>query len=59
MLGFTSILQNIIQGLRITELKLSSVFRRLLCIRVFLGTVQLILLQHSQANTNVQLQAIA
>jgi len=59
MLGFTSILQNIIQGLRITELKLSSVFRRLLCVRVFLGTAQFILLQHSQANTNMQLQAIA
>jgi hypothetical protein len=59
MLGFTSILQNIIQGLRITELKLSSVFRKLLCIRVFLGTAHLILLQQSQANTNMQLQAIA
>jgi ATP-binding cassette subfamily C (CFTR/MRP) protein 1 len=44
MLGFTSLLQNIIQGLRITELKLSSVFRRLLCIRVFLGNAQLVLL---------------
>lgn len=59
MLGFTSILQDIIQGLRITELKLSSVFRKLLCVRVFLGTDELILLQHPQANTNMQLQAIA
>ncbi|KAE9376787.1 putative ATP-binding cassette transporter [Stipitochalara longipes BDJ] len=37
MLGFTSILTRIIQGLRVTELKLSSLFRKLLCVRVFLG----------------------
>ncbi len=37
MLGFTAILTDIIQGLRITELKLSNLFRRLLCVRVFLG----------------------
>ncbi|KAG4443574.1 hypothetical protein IFR05_000951 [Cadophora sp. M221] len=37
MLGFTSILTNIIQGLRIAEVKLSNLYRRLLCIRVFFG----------------------
>lgn len=38
MLGFSSILTTIIQGLRITELRLSTLFRKLLCIRVFFGT---------------------
>ncbi len=38
MLGFTSILTTIIQGLRVTELKLSTLFRKLLCVRVFFGT---------------------
>ncbi|KAE8452406.1 hypothetical protein EG329_001107 [Mollisiaceae sp. DMI_Dod_QoI] len=37
MLGFTSILTTIIQGLRVTELKLSTLFRKLLCVRVFFG----------------------
>ncbi|KAH7329994.1 putative ATP-binding cassette transporter [Rhexocercosporidium sp. MPI-PUGE-AT-0058] len=37
MLGFSSILTNIIQGLRIAEVKLSNLYRRLLCVRVFLG----------------------
>ncbi|KUJ07957.1 putative ATP-binding cassette transporter [Mollisia scopiformis] len=37
MLGFTSILSSIIQSLRITELKLSTLFRKLLCVRVFFG----------------------
>ncbi|PVH72950.1 putative ATP-binding cassette transporter [Cadophora sp. DSE1049] len=34
MLG---ILTNVIQGLRVAEVKLSNLFRRLLCVRVFLG----------------------
>lgn len=37
MLGFTTILTDIIQGLRVAELKLSNLFRKLLCVRVFLG----------------------
>lgn len=37
MLGFTSILTDIIQGLRVAELKLSNLFRKLLCVRVFFG----------------------
>lgn len=37
MLGFSSILENIIQGLRIVEVNLSNMYRRLLCVRVFLG----------------------
>jgi len=37
MLGFTDILVNIIQGLRIAELQLSNQFRKLLVVRVFLG----------------------
>ncbi|MCJ1434939.1 hypothetical protein MMC27_004309 [Xylographa pallens] len=35
MLGFTDRLTNLIQGLRVKELKLSILFRRLLCGRVF------------------------
>lgn len=38
MLGFTAILTTIIQGLRVTELRLSTLFRKLLCVRVFFGT---------------------
>jgi hypothetical protein len=58
MLGFASILTNIIQGLRVTELKLSSLYRRLLCVRVFLGIARCISLSLSlssiiQANTNM------
>ncbi|CZR62077.1 related to multidrug resistance protein [Phialocephala subalpina] len=37
MLGFTSILTSIIQGLRVAELRLSTLFRKLLCVRVFFG----------------------
>ena len=37
MLGFTKIFSGIVQALRVTELKLSGKFRRLLCGRVFLG----------------------
>ncbi|KAH6718942.1 putative ATP-binding cassette transporter [Leptodontidium sp. MPI-SDFR-AT-0119] len=37
MLGFSSILTNIIQGLRIAEVKLSNLYRRLLCVRVLFG----------------------
>ncbi|KAK0104754.1 hypothetical protein ONS95_005024 [Cadophora gregata] len=37
MLGFSSILTDVIQGLRVTEVRLSNMFRRLLCVRVFLG----------------------
>jgi hypothetical protein len=39
MLGFTDRLRDIIQGLRVHELRLSIRFRRLLLIRVFFGTV--------------------
>jgi hypothetical protein len=54
MLGFTRILQNIIQGLRITELKLSSKFRRLLCIRVFLGIAHIFSVSSiSEADINI------
>lgn len=58
MLGFANILTNIIQGLRVTELKLSSLYRRLLCVRVFLGIARcislfLFLLPILQANTNM------
>jgi hypothetical protein len=35
MLGFTSKLTNILQGLRVKELKLAARFRRLLCAGVF------------------------
>jgi ATP-binding cassette subfamily C (CFTR/MRP) protein 1 len=38
MLGFTNRLTEIIQGLRVRELNLSTRFRRLLWVRVFLGT---------------------
>jgi len=51
MLGFVSLLTNIIQGLRITELRLSSLFRKLLCVRVFLGNYRSLLT--SQADTNI------
>ena len=37
MLGFTNIMSNIVQGLRVTELQLSRKFRKLLCGRVFLA----------------------
>merc|ERR1712093_668379 len=37
MLGFSNILTGVIQGLRVAEVKLSNLFRRLLCVRVFLG----------------------
>lgn len=37
MLGFTSIISNIIQELRITELKLSRLFRQLLNVRIFVA----------------------
>lgn len=37
MLGFTDILASMIQGLRVSELNLSGLFRRLTCVRVFLG----------------------
>jgi ATP-binding cassette subfamily C (CFTR/MRP) protein 1 len=39
MLGFTDRLTEIIQGLRVKELQLSTKFRRLLIVRVFLGTI--------------------
>jgi hypothetical protein len=39
MLGFTNRLTEIIQGLRMTELRLSNRFRKLLLVRVFLGTL--------------------
>ena len=52
MLGFTSILTNIIQGLRVTELRLSSLFRRFLCVRVFLGITDYLLLA-TQADVNI------
>lgn len=39
MLGFTDRLTEIIQGLRVKELRLSTQFRRLLLFRVFFGTV--------------------
>lgn len=35
MLGFTEKVSDIIQALRVKELMLSTLFRRLLCIRVF------------------------
>lgn len=38
MLGFTNRLTELIQGLRVEELRLSTKFRRLLLVRVFLGT---------------------
>lgn len=37
MLGFTDILASMVQGLRVSELNLSGLFRRLTCVRVFLG----------------------
>lgn len=40
MLGFSSILTSIIQGLRVSELRLSTRFRKLLCVRVFFGMLK-------------------
>ena len=37
MLGFTDTLASMVQALRVSELKLSGLFRRLICARVFLG----------------------
>lgn len=37
MLGFTKILTNIVQSLRVIEVHLSTQFRKLLCLRVLLG----------------------
>lgn len=37
MLGLTDILTELVQNLRVTELKLSTKFRKLLCLRIFLG----------------------
>jgi len=37
MLGFSDIITNLIQDLRVRELKLSKAYRRLLCLRVFIG----------------------
>ena len=37
MLGFTDVLATMIQALRVSELNLSSLYRRLTCIRDFLG----------------------
>lgn len=45
MLGFSSVLTAIIQGLRIAELRLSTRFRKLLCVRVFFGTSMSTVLQ--------------
>lgn len=39
MLGFTDILASMIQALRMSEFDLSGLFRRLTCIRVFLGKI--------------------
>lgn len=39
MLGFTNIMSSVVQGLRVTELRLSKTFRKLLCGRVFLANL--------------------
>lgn len=38
MLGFSDVLTNMVQDLRVKELNLSKDYRRLLCLRVLLGT---------------------
>jgi ATP-binding cassette subfamily C (CFTR/MRP) protein 1 len=40
-LGFTRKLTDILQGLRVKELKIAALFRRLLCARVFFGTLRI------------------
>jgi hypothetical protein len=40
MLGFSDIVATMVQDLRVQELKLSTAYRMLLCIRVFLGRLQ-------------------
>lgn len=37
MLGFTDLLEDLIQSLRVRELGLSTKFRKLLCGRIFFG----------------------
>jgi hypothetical protein len=37
MLGFSDIVTKLVQDLRVSELQLSKAYRRLLCLRVFIG----------------------